>query len=93
VLERDLPGGQASHAAMIENFFGFPEGIGGAELAPGRRHHDDPSAGLPDPRHQADRLVRRELRRAVGEDVGQLIGGHRSCEQISLSQVAPEALQ
>lgn len=33
VLERDLPGGQASHASMIENFFGFPEGIGGAELA------------------------------------------------------------
>src|SRR3954447_2264246 len=33
VLERDVPGGQASHTSMIENFFGFPEGIGGAELA------------------------------------------------------------
>ena len=33
VIERDLPGGQASHTSMIENFFGFPEGIGGAELA------------------------------------------------------------
>jgi thioredoxin reductase (NADPH) len=33
VLERDLPGGQTSHTSMIENFFGFPEGIGGAELA------------------------------------------------------------
>jgi thioredoxin reductase (NADPH) len=33
VFERDLPGGQASHTSMIENFFGFPEGIGGAELA------------------------------------------------------------
>ena len=33
VLEEDLPGGQASHTSMIENFFGFPEGIGGAELA------------------------------------------------------------
>ncbi|MDQ3742059.1 MAG: NAD(P)/FAD-dependent oxidoreductase [Actinomycetota bacterium] len=33
VLERDLPGGQASHTSMIENFFGFPGGIGGAELA------------------------------------------------------------
>ena len=33
VLERDLPGGQASHTSMIENFFGFPDGIGGAELA------------------------------------------------------------
>jgi thioredoxin reductase (NADPH) len=33
VLERDLPGGQASHTSMIENFLGFPEAIGGAELA------------------------------------------------------------
>ena len=33
VFERDVPGGQASHASMIENFFGFPDGIGGAELA------------------------------------------------------------
>ena len=33
LLEEDLPGGQASHTSMIENFFGFPEGIGGAELA------------------------------------------------------------
>ena len=28
-----MPGGQASHTSMIENFFGFVEGIGGAELA------------------------------------------------------------
>jgi thioredoxin reductase (NADPH) len=33
VLERDVPGGQASHTSLIENFFGFPEGIGGAELS------------------------------------------------------------
>ena len=33
VLESDVPGGQASHTSMIENFFGFPDGIGGAELA------------------------------------------------------------
>ncbi|MFL5846223.1 MAG: NAD(P)/FAD-dependent oxidoreductase [Solirubrobacteraceae bacterium] len=33
VFERDVPGGQASHTSMIENFFGFPDGIGGAELA------------------------------------------------------------
>jgi thioredoxin reductase (NADPH) len=33
VLEREVPGGQASETSMIENFFGFPEGIGGAELA------------------------------------------------------------
>jgi thioredoxin reductase (NADPH) len=33
LLERDVPGGQASHTSSIENFVGFPEGIGGAELA------------------------------------------------------------
>jgi thioredoxin reductase (NADPH) len=33
VFERDVPGGQASHTSMIENFFGFPQGIGGAELS------------------------------------------------------------
>lgn len=33
VIERDVPGGQASHTSRIENFFGFPDGVGGAELA------------------------------------------------------------
>ena len=33
LVERDVPGGQASHTSLIENFFGFPGGIGGAELA------------------------------------------------------------
>jgi thioredoxin reductase (NADPH) len=33
VAERDVPGGQASHTSLIENFFGFVDGIGGAELA------------------------------------------------------------
>src|SRR5207248_6617268 len=33
VFDRDVPGGQASYTNMIENFFGFPDGIGGAELA------------------------------------------------------------
>jgi thioredoxin reductase (NADPH) len=33
VLESDVPGGQASHTSLIENFFGFADGIGGAELA------------------------------------------------------------
>ena len=32
VLERDVPGGQTSHTSRIENLFGFPGGIGGAEL-------------------------------------------------------------
>ena len=32
VFEEDVPGGQASHTSLIENFFGFPDGIGGAEL-------------------------------------------------------------
>ncbi len=33
VVDNEVPGGQASHTSMIENFFGFPDGIGGAELA------------------------------------------------------------
>jgi thioredoxin reductase (NADPH) len=33
VFEREVPGGQAAYTSMIENFFGFPDGIGGAELA------------------------------------------------------------
>lgn len=33
VLEENVPGGQAAHTSRIENFFGFPQGIGGAELA------------------------------------------------------------
>jgi thioredoxin reductase (NADPH) len=33
VIEEDVPGGQASHTSLIENYFGFPDGIGGAELA------------------------------------------------------------
>src|SRR5215218_1316915 len=33
VFDREVPGGQASYTASIENFFGFPDGIGGAELA------------------------------------------------------------
>ncbi|MDX6604488.1 MAG: thioredoxin reductase [Solirubrobacterales bacterium] len=33
VVDSEVPGGQASYTSMIENFFGFPDGIGGAELA------------------------------------------------------------
>ncbi|HEU5362321.1 MAG TPA: NAD(P)/FAD-dependent oxidoreductase [Gaiellaceae bacterium] len=33
VVDADVPGGQASHTSLIENFFGFVDGIGGAELA------------------------------------------------------------
>lgn len=33
ILDSDVPGGQASYTSMIENFFGFVDGVGGAELA------------------------------------------------------------
>ena len=32
VFERDIPGGQAGHTSMIENFFGYPDGVEGAYL-------------------------------------------------------------
>jgi thioredoxin reductase (NADPH) len=32
VFEREIPGGQAGHTSMIENFFGFPDGVPGAQL-------------------------------------------------------------
>ena len=32
LFERELPGGQALYSPLIENYPGFPEGIGGAEL-------------------------------------------------------------
>src|SRR3954449_7843089 len=33
VCDADVPGGQASYATVIENFFGFPDRVGGGELA------------------------------------------------------------
>lgn len=33
VVERDAPGGQAGTSSLIENYLGFPAGIGGADLA------------------------------------------------------------
>jgi thioredoxin reductase (NADPH) len=32
LVERDIPGGQAAHTALIENYLGFPEGIEGSRL-------------------------------------------------------------
>ena len=40
-----------------------------------------------------DRLILHEFRGAVGEEVAQLVSRHRSREQVSLAQVAAEALQ
>ena len=33
VVEQDVPGGQASYSAMIENYPGFPSGLDGSDLA------------------------------------------------------------
>jgi thioredoxin reductase (NADPH) len=69
VLEEDVPGGQASHTSMIENFFGFPDGIGGAELA--RR------AGRQAERFGAEVMVMRgvEGSSGVGEQRALLVKG------------------
>lgn len=59
VLDRDVPGGQASYTSLIENFFGFVDGIGGAELAR--------LAGRQAERFGAELVL---LRGAVGSRVG-----------------------
>jgi thioredoxin reductase (NADPH) len=33
IVERDAPGGQAAYSARIENYLGFPAGLGGDDLA------------------------------------------------------------
>ncbi|MEX2194257.1 MAG: NAD(P)/FAD-dependent oxidoreductase [Thermoleophilaceae bacterium] len=58
LVEREVPGGQAAYTSLIENFFGFPGGIGGAELA--RR------AGRQAERFGTDLVM---LRGVVGHDV------------------------
>jgi thioredoxin reductase (NADPH) len=83
VLEREVPGGQASHTSMIENFFGFPEGIGGAELA--RR------AGRQAERFGAELVLLRGLTGSRHDGVGcfelKVDGGHRV--EVPLVIVAP----
>ena len=73
VLERELPGGQAGHTSLIENFFGFPEGIGGAELAR--------LAGRQAERFGAELLIMRGLDTGITEDDGrfrlQTAGGYQ----------------
>jgi thioredoxin reductase (NADPH) len=72
VLEHDVPGGQASHTSLIENFFGFPSGIGGAELAR--------LAGRQAEGFGAELLVRRGVRASRGDGAGPFVlavtGGH-----------------
>ena len=33
VVEQEVPGGQASYSAIVENYSGFPEGLSGSDLA------------------------------------------------------------
>jgi thioredoxin reductase (NADPH) len=72
LIEADVPGGQASHTSLIENFFGFVDGIGGAELA--RR------AGRQAERFGADLVLQRGVVGSSITSVGRerliLDGGH-----------------
>jgi thioredoxin reductase (NADPH) len=72
LIESDVPGGQASHTSLIENFFGFVDGIGGAELA--RR------AGRQAERFGADLVLQRGVVGSSIAGVGRprltLAGGH-----------------
>jgi thioredoxin reductase (NADPH) len=81
VVDEDVPGGQASHTSLIENFFGFPEGIGGAELAR--------LAGRQAEKFGAELVL---LRGVVGSHVGtdgepvvEIAGGHEVSADVLLA--------
>ena len=81
VFEEDLPGGQASHTSMVENFFGFPEGIGGAELA--RR------AGRQAEKFGAEVMVMRGVTGSGRDPDGlfriQVAGGHEVTARVAIA--------
>jgi thioredoxin reductase (NADPH) len=81
VLESDVPGGQATHTSLIENFFGFPDGIGGAELAR--------MAGRQAERFGAEVMVRRGVLgsrlTATGEAVLEVDGGFEITASVVLA--------
>ena len=81
VVEADVPGGQASHTSLIENFFGFVEGIGGAELAR--------LAGRQAERFGAELLLLRGVvgshRNADGKPTLQLAGGYSVSADVVLA--------
>lgn len=81
LIEDDVPGGQASHTALIENFFGFVDGIGGAELA--RR------AGRQAERFGAELILQRGVIdatiTATGKECLTLAGGHEISAEVVLA--------
>jgi thioredoxin reductase (NADPH) len=81
LIESDVPGGQASHTSLIENFFGFVDGIGGAELA--RR------AGRQAERFGADLVLQRGVVgssiAAEGRERLTLAGGHELTAEVVIA--------
>lgn len=81
LIEEDVPGGQASHTALIENFFGFVEGIGGAELAR--------LAGRQAERFGAELILQRGVVgatiTAAGKEQLTLAGGHEISADVVLA--------
>jgi len=80
VVEEDVPGGQASHTSLIENFFGWPEGIGGAELAR--------LAGRQAEKFGAELMLLSGVigsRHDAGENVVQIAGGHEVTADVLLA--------
>ncbi|HET6689982.1 MAG TPA: NAD(P)/FAD-dependent oxidoreductase [Miltoncostaeaceae bacterium] len=81
LIEEDVPGGQASHTSLIENFFGFVDGIGGAELA--RR------AGRQAERFGAELILQRGVAEATitaeGAERLTLAGGHEITATVVLA--------
>ena len=81
VLEEDVPGGQAAYTSMIENFFGFPEGIPGPDLV--RR------AGRQAEKFGAELLIRRGARGSRWDGDGFVIAIDDSEVRASTAIAAP----
>jgi thioredoxin reductase (NADPH) len=80
VVDHEVPGGQASHTSMIENFFGFPDGIGGAELAR--------LAGRQAEKFGAELLLLRGIERTDRDDEGFVLGLEGGYEVVAPLMIA-----
>src|SRR6187399_2213495 len=76
VIEQDVPGGQASYSAMIENYPGFPRGLDGSDLARRTVEQSERFGGEIVVTRRATSLRCDGLERRVTLDDGTELGAH-----------------